>query len=41
MLKDYVKKERLLKKNESKLIKTILINQEIIRKINIYQNQET
>ena len=40
MLKDYVKKRRLLEKNESKLVKTILINQEIIQNMNTYYDQE-
>ena len=36
MLEDYVKKERSLEKNESKLMKTIMKNQEIIRDMNTY-----
>ena len=41
MLKDYVRKERPSRKNENKLVETVLINQETIRDINIYRDQET
>ena len=40
MLKDYVKKERLLGKNESKLMEAIMKNQETIRNMDTYCNQE-
>ena len=41
MLKDYVQKERSLRKNENKLMKTVLTNQETIQNMNTYHDQET
>ena len=38
MLEDYVYKERPLKKNENKLMETVLINQETIQNMNIYHD---
>ena len=40
-MKDYVKKERSSKKNENKLVKIVIKNQETIRNMNIYYDQET
>ena len=41
MLKDYVKKKRPSEKNKNKLIETVQKNQEIIRNMNTYHDQET
>ena len=41
MLENYVKKERSLEKNESKLMKTVLTNQKTIRNMNTYYDQKT
>ena len=40
-LKNYVKKERPSRKNESKLVETITRNQEVIRNMDTYHDQET
>ena len=41
VLKDYVKKRRSFEKSKSKLVETVTKNQEVIRNINTYHDQET
>ena len=41
MLKDYIKKGKSSEKNGNKLVKTIMKNQETIRNMDTYYDQET
>ena len=40
MLENYVQKERSSRKNENKLVETVLTNQEAIQNMNTYYDQE-